>query len=60
MNKLSREFFRLFEEFPIFRGYPRIIKLIGLFGWNVPGADPKSYDEYGAAIRKKHMDRDDR
>ena len=43
-----------------FRHFPWIIKLIGLFGWDVPGADPQSYDEYGAAIRKKHMDRDDR
>ena len=60
MNKLSREFFRLFEEFPIFRGYPRIIKLIGLFGWNVPGADPKSYDEYGAPKRKYSIEREER
>ena len=60
MNKLSREFFRLFEEFPIFRGYPRIIKLIGLFGWDVPGADPKSYDEYGALKRSRNADREER
>lgn len=28
-----------------------------MFGWQVPGADPKNYDENGAPIRPKHRDR---
>ena len=43
-----------------FRHFPWIIKLIGLFGWGVPGADPKSYDEYGALKRTRNADRDER
>lgn len=30
-----------------------------LFGWDVPGADPKNYDENGTPIRPKHRDRGD-
>ena len=29
-----------------------------MFGWHVPGADPKNYDEHGQAIRPKAKDRD--
>ena len=29
-----------------------------MFGWHVPGADPKNYDEHGKAIRPKAKDRD--
>lgn len=30
-----------------------------MFGWQVPGADPKNYDESGQPIRPKHKDRGD-
>ena len=30
-----------------------------MFGWEVPGADPKNYDEKGHAIRPQHRDRDE-
>ena len=29
-----------------------------MFGWHVPNADPKNYDEHGKAIRPKAKDRD--
>ena len=48
------------RELGVTRQQMEAMKVGSMFGWNVPGADPKSYDEYGAAIRKKHMDRDDR
>lgn len=28
-----------------------------MFGWQVPGADPKNYDENGQPVRPKHRDR---
>ena len=28
-----------------------------MFGWQVPGADPKNYDESGQPIRQKYKDR---
>lgn len=31
-----------------------------MFGWDVPGADPKNYDENGQTIRPKTRDRDSR
>ena len=30
-----------------------------MFGWHVPGADPKNYDEQGRPIKPKHHDRGD-
>ena len=30
-----------------------------MFGWAVPAADPKNYDEIGQPIRPKHRDRVD-
>ena len=30
-----------------------------MFGWAVPAADPKNYDENGQPIRPKHKDRGD-
>lgn len=30
-----------------------------MFGWEVPGANPKNYDEKGHAIRPQHHDRGD-
>ena len=30
-----------------------------MFGWEVPGADPKNYDEQGHLIKPKHTDRGD-
>ena len=30
-----------------------------MFGWAVPAADPKNYDEIGQPIRPKHRDRGD-
>ena len=30
-----------------------------MFGWAVPVADPKNYDEIGQPIRPKHRDRGD-
>lgn len=30
-----------------------------MFGWHVPGADPKNYDEQGHLIKPKHTDRGD-
>lgn len=35
------------------------MKIGSMFGWEVPGADPKNYDENGKAIRKKD-DREER
>ena len=29
------------------------MKVGSMFGWDVPGADPKNYDETGKAIKKK-------
>ena len=48
------------RELGVTRPQMEAMKVGSMFGWGVPGADPQSYDEYGAAIRKKHMDRDDR
>ena len=31
-----------------------------MFGWNVPGADPKNYDEYGTPIKKRTDSREER
>ena len=28
-----------------------------MFGWQVPGADPKNYDDNGQPVRPKHRDR---
>ena len=30
-----------------------------MFGWEVPAADPKNYDEQGQPIKPKHHDRGD-
>ena len=30
-----------------------------MFGWQVPGADPKNYDEQGLPIRPKPKERED-
>ena len=30
-----------------------------MFGWEVPAADPKNYDEQGQPIKPKHYDRGD-
>lgn len=30
-----------------------------MFGWQVPGADPKNYDDNGQPVRPKHRDRGD-
>ena len=30
-----------------------------MFGWHVPAADPKNYDEQGKPIKPRHHDRDD-
>ena len=30
------------------------MKVGSMFGWDVPGADPKNYDENGRSIRKKN------
>ena len=30
-----------------------------MFGWHIPGADPKNYDEQGKPIKPKQRDRDD-
>ena len=48
------------RELGVTRQQMEALKVGSLFGWNVPGADPKNYDEYGAAIMKKEIDRDDR
>ena len=48
------------RELGVTRQQMEAMKVGSMFGWDVPGADPKNYDEYGAAIRKKEIDRDDR
>lgn len=35
------------------------MKMVSMFGWNVPGADPKNHDENGKPIKKKD-DREER
>ena len=40
-------------ELRITRPQMEAMKAGSMFGWNVPGADPKNYDENGKAIRKK-------
>lgn len=36
------------------------MKVGSMFGWNVPGADPKNYDEYGTPIKKRTDSREER
>ena len=48
------------RELGITRQQMEVMKVGSLFGWNVPGADPKSYDEYGAPKRKYSIEREER
>ena len=48
------------RELGVTRPQMEAMKVGSLFGWNVPGADPKSYDEYGALKRTRNADRDER
>ena len=48
------------RELGVTRQQMEAMKVGSLFGWNVPGADPKSYDEYGALKRTCNADRDER
>ena len=43
-NNLSCGFFVYPRSFLAFKEAPRIIKLTGLVGWDVPGADPGNYE----------------
>ena len=44
-NKLSCNFCVYPRSFLVFGETPRITKLTGLCGWDVPGADPAKYQE---------------
>jgi len=44
-NRLSCNFCVYPRGFLVFGETPRITKLTGLAGWDVPGADPKHYEE---------------
>lgn len=43
-NRLSCNFCVYPRGFLVFGETPRITKLTGLAGWDVPGADPKNYE----------------
>ena len=44
-NRLSCNFCVYPRGFLVFGETPRITKLTGLHGWEVPGADPSSYQQ---------------
>ena len=46
-NRLSCNFCVYPRGFLVFGETPRITKLTGLHGWNIPGADPKVYEQNG-------------
>ena len=48
------------RELGVTRQQMEAMKVGSMFGWNVPGADPKSYDEYGAPKRTRNADREER
>ena len=48
------------RELGITRQQMEAMKVGSMFGWDVPGADPKSYDEHGALKRTRNGDRDER
>lgn len=48
------------RELGVTRQQMEAMKVGSLFGWDVPGADPKSYDEHGALKRTRNADRDER
>jgi hypothetical protein len=48
------------RELGVTRQQMEAMKVGSMFGWDVPGADPKSYDEYGALKRSRNADREER
>jgi hypothetical protein len=47
-------------ELGITRPQMEAMKAGSMFGWNVPGADPKNYDENGTPTKKRYDSREER
>ena len=48
------------RELGVTRQQMEAMKVGSMFRWDVPGADPKSYDKHGTPKRKRSIDREER